>query len=380
MKTLKESLKSLTTVNNISFRCFCRIVVFTIFFWNFFTFIAFCGTNYYEVESPYKMALQKNYDMEEEEHNAEKLDLSKVHRQYLQRRDNLLVSEAKETDTKDIQKKEKEEKGDRKQIEGNKDLPDDTKQNTALKQAEEKAKEKSWIDDWVVKTDKVPHDIVGAYTSLKLALTIPLNIKSFSATETTRLGDIQRKTNLFSGSSDIGFMPAFYISVGNDRWKWFRWEFEVGYIPFRATKLKYQSSTEMQNYTFYITKQQLSLHIFTGGVNAYLQMQFFDNKIVGFIGCGVALGYAWSWDRNLSGDFLLPVVKGMLGFSMLVRDKAKLTISYNLSYMTADIPSKYKFARSKDGVVQEPGAIYNGSLKFGDIIIQGIQFEYQFYV
>ena len=70
MKTLKESLKSLTTVNNISFRCFCRIVVFTIFFWNFFTFIAFCGTNYYEVESPYKMALQKNYDMEEEEHNA----------------------------------------------------------------------------------------------------------------------------------------------------------------------------------------------------------------------------------------------------------------------------------------------------------------------
>ena len=189
---------------------------------------------------------------------------------------------------------------------------------------------------------------------------------------------IQSKKQLFTGNADIGFMPAFYISVGNDRWKWFRWEFEVGYIPFRATKLKYQSA--INNTTFLLNNKQLSLHIFTGGVNAYLQMQFFDNKIVGFIGCGLALGYAWSWDRNLSGDFLLPVVKGMLGFSMLVRDKAKLTISYNLSYMTADIPSKYKFARSKDGVVQEPGAIYNGSLKFGDIIIQGIQFEYQFYV
>ena len=338
------------------------------------------GTNYYEVENPYKMALQKNYDMEEEEHNAEKLDLSKVHQQYLKRRDSLLVAEAKETDTKDIKKKEKEQKGDRKQIEGNKDLPDDTKQNTDLKKAEKEAKEKSWIDDWVVKTDKVPHDIVGAYTSLKLGLTIPFDVKSFSATETTRLGDVQRKKNLFSGSAEVGFMPAFYIATGNDRWKWFRWEFEVGYIPFRATKLKYQSSTEMQNYTFHITKQQLSLHIFTGGVNAYLQMQFFDNKIVGFIGCGLALGYAWSWDRNLSGDFLLPVVKGMLGFSMLVRDKAKLTISYNLSYMSADIPSKYQFARSINGGVQNQGAIYNGSLKFGDIIIQGIQFEYQFYV
>ena len=70
----------------------------------------------------------------------------------------------------------------------------------------------------------------------------------------------------------------------------------------------------------------------------------------------------------------------LLGFSMLVRDKAKLTISYNLSYMAADIPSKYQFSRSRGGVVQQKQAIYNGSLKFGDIIIQGIQFEYQFYV
>ena len=367
--------------NNVYLK-FCVVFLYCLSFIFFLSFktnnAVSVESNYYEVENPYRSNLQENYVFDYNDEQQQKLDLARVHRDYKKRRKEILLAEAKSNDEADIKKKEEEQKGDRKKPDENKDIPDITKEKTKLDEREKE--EKSWIDDWIIKKDKKPHDVVGMYNSIKLALIIPNDTK-FSATEITRLGDNTTTHNLFSGKSQNGFMPALYIAVGNDKWKWFKWEVELGYIPFRASGFNYTKGDNIaDNTTFKLSKKHFSAHILSLGLNGFLQLSFLDGKVVSFIGLGVAMGYAWSWHRDLSGDFVLPVVKGALGFTILVRDKGKLNISYNISYMSLRLGSKYQFTRVINGVEQQKQAIYNGELKIKDAILNAIQFEYQFYV
>ena len=186
--------------------------------------------------------------------------------------------------------------------------------------------------------------------------------------------------DLFSGQVKYGFMPGLFLAAGNDKFKWFRWETELGYMGLRATKTdKIKTDTEA-NYgsSFTLSKKDASAHVLTLGFNAFLQHEFADRSFVGFIGLGLGIGYAWSWGKKLDSSFVLPTVSMMAGISLMLTKDSKLNISYRLMYMSFDLNSKYPF-EDKTGRLAKTRPITGGGLNFKNVFINAITLEYQFY-
>ena len=118
----------------------------------------------------------------------------------------------------------------------------------------------------------------------------------------------------------------------------------------------------------------------TLSLNNFLQHDFFNKKLVGFVGLGIGVGYAWSMGTTLSSDFVMPVVTGHLGISFMVGKKSKMNIAYTMMYSQMKLPNKYSFDRyNQYGADGSNRAIQSGTLKFNQILINGISIEYLFY-
>lgn len=278
------------------------------------------------------------------------------------------VKEEKKTETKQEEKKSKREE----KIEKT-----DTKDEKNGDKKEEK--KKSWIDDWLVENSVKPLDYTGAYATAKLMLLIP-NTVNISANETRNLYTAKSKVDLFSGQVKYGFMPGLFLAAGNDKFKWFRWETELGYMGLRATKTDKIKTDEKANpgSSFTLSKKDASAHVLTLGFNAFLQHDFADRSFVGFIGLGLGVGYAWSWGKKLDSSFVLPTVSMMAGISLMLTKNSKLNISYRLMYMSFDLNSKYPF-EDKTGRLAKTRPITGGGLNFKNVFINAITLEYQFY-
>ena len=240
-------------------------------------------------------------------------------------------------------------------------------------------KKTSWIDDWLIEKSVKPMDYTGAYATAKLMLLIP-NTVNISANETRNLYTAKSKVNLFTGQVKYGFMPGLFLAAGNDKFKWFRWETELGYISLRATKTD-KIKTDVTNNPgseFTLSKKDASAHVLTLGFNAFLQHDFADRSFVGFIGLGLGVGYAWSWGKKLDSSFVLPTVSIMAGISLMLTKNSKLNISYRLMYMSFDLNSKYPF-EDKTGRLTKTRPITGGRMNFKNVFINAITLEYQFY-
>ena len=244
---------------------------------------------------------------------------------------------------------------------------------------EKKEEKKSWVDDWLVENSVKPLDYTGAYATAKLMLLIP-NTVNISANETRNLYTAKSKVDLFSGQVKYGFMPGLFLAAGNDKFKWFRWETELGYMGLRATKTDNIKTDTKANpgSSFTLSKKDASAHVLTLGFNAFLQHDFADRSFVGFIGLGLGIGYAWSWGKKLDSSFVLPTVSMMAGISLMLTKTSKLNISYRLMYMSFDLNSKYPF-EDKTGRLPKTRPITGGGLNFKNVFINAITLEYQFY-
>ena len=240
-------------------------------------------------------------------------------------------------------------------------------------------KKTSWIDDWLIEKSVKPLDYTGAYATAKLMLLIP-NTVNISANETRNLYTAKSKVNLFTGQVKYGFMPGLFLAAGNDKFKWFRWETELGYMGLRATKTDKIKTDTKANYgsSFTLSKKDASAHVLTLGFNAFLQHEFADRSFVGFIGLGLGIGYAWSWGKKLDSSFVLPTVSMMAGISLMLTKNSKLNISYRLMYMSFDLNSKYPF-EDKTGRLTKTRPITGGGMNFKNVFINAITLEYQFY-
>ena len=246
---------------------------------------------------------------------------------------------------------------------------------------DEKKEEKktSWIDDWLIEKSVKPMDYTGAYATAKLMLLIP-NTVNISANETRNLYTAKSKVDLFKGQVKYGFMPGLFLAAGNDKFKWFRWETELGYMGLRATKTdKIKTDTNANpGSSFNLSKKDASAHVLTLGFNAFLQHDFADRSFVGFIGLGLGVGYAWSWGKKLDSSFVLPTISMMAGVSFMLTKNSKLNISYRLTYMSFDLNSKYPF-EDKTGRLAKTRPITGGGMNFKNVFINAITLEYQFY-
>lgn len=240
-------------------------------------------------------------------------------------------------------------------------------------------KKNSWIDDWLIEKSVKPLDYTGAYATAKLMLLIP-NTVNISANETRNLYTAKSKVNLFTGQVKYGFMPGLFLAAGNDKFKWFRWETELGYMGLRATKTDKikTDATNNPGSEFTLSKKDASAHVLTLGFNAFLQHDFADRSFVGFIGLGLGVGYAWSWGKKLDSSFVLPTVSMMAGISFMLTKNSKLNISYRLMYMSFDLNSKYPF-EDKTGILTKTRPITGGGMNFKNVFINAITLEYQFY-
>lgn len=357
-----------------SFICLTAVLAYTMLVEQVF------ATEFYEIETPYRKTLNSNYqyniDIDEETSNKE-IDYIKIDRVFVDK-NKQLYAEEKEA-KKAIATEAKEQTSSKRQQflqNGGKSTTADT---NIVKKQEEK---KSWIQDWFPKTSVKPFELIGAYISFKLWFSWTTS-SGISATETTSIYDTSTTKDLFTGKANFNVLPAFSIAVGNDRFKWWRWEIELGYNPTFGSEISnLTSSEEMSAYSFDISKKDISFHLLHLSMNNYLQYAFFDKTLVGYIGLGLGVGYAWSMSSTLSSDFVMPMVKGTIGFSFMLTDKAKLNVSYNLIYTNINIPSNYAFTRvrnSNGSTTESNYAIQGGSLKFKNVIINAITFEYQFY-
>ena len=282
-----------------------------------------------------------------------------------------ITKEIKEEPKKEEKKEEKKSKREEKM---------EKSDATSDKKDEKKeAKKTSWIDDWLVESSVKPMDYTGAYATAKLMLLIP-NTVNISANETRNLYTAKSKVDLFSGQVKCGFMPGLFLAAGNDKFKWFRWETELGYMGLRATKTDKIKTDEKSNpgSSFTLSKKDASVHVLTLGFNAFLQHDFADRSFVGFIGLGLGVGYAWSWGKKLDSSFVLPTVSMMAGISLMLTKNSKLNISYRLMYMSFDLNSKYPF-EDKTGRLAKTRPITGGGLTFKNVFINAITLEYQFY-
>lgn len=332
------------------------------------------NNEFYKIQAPIRKSLNQNYqyDIDVDEENVKKdLDLEKVRNVYVEKENNINKEEKKVEQELKEDKKEEKAKSKRQKFKEDKGESD-----TQISKKEQK---KTWLDSWFPDTGQKPFEMVGAYTSIKLLIADTMNT-NVSAKETTALHDTSTTKDLFSGTAKFRMMPAIMVAVGNDRFKYFRWEFELGYIPLLLKSASLKVSDDYAGYTFYMSKKDLSIHLMTLCYNNYLQYAFFDKKLVGFLGIGIGVGYGFSMGNTLSSDFAMPIVKAQLGVSFLVGRKSKVNIAYTMMYTKMDMPNKYSFDRTDQaGRDWSNRAIQKGSLKFQTIITNAISLEYQFY-
>lgn len=337
------------------------------------------ASDFYKVEQPYRESLKQYYtDIEPETNNKDNLDLEnvkKIHNSTLeelkQQELNMelvrLLQERQKTFYAEEQKQSKREQF----LQNNENVKDGDKGV--------KTQKKSWLDNWLVNKDVKPFDYVGIYSTFKLLLLWPLSIK-FSADETRSYGSATKEAHLFDGKANYGIMPGFYLSAGSDRFKYWKWEVELGYLPIRANKIQdlVIDNTANPYSAFSVSNKELSVHILNINFNNYAQYAFFDKSVVGFVGVGIGLGYAWSWDKKISSNFILPVITGQIGITFMVAKTRKMSISYRLSYMNFKINNKYPFIDEKN-YLKSNRSIIGGGISFKDLMVQGITIEYQFY-
>ncbi len=323
------------------------------------------GFEFYEVDSPYKKKMSKKYTDSSKKNDDYKVSLDDVNRTHEKNLNELYAEQLDIEKQDEIEKMERASK--RRRLINNTVSVDDNTQMPKRTDA------KSFLDKWIVIKDKKPMDVIGPYTSLKLMLMYPMQ-SSVRVEETTNTASGLVTKGIFSANAEFHIMPSFFIAVGSDQFKVWRWEFELGYLPILAGKIKdFQQYDQTKNLN--VSKKDLSVHLMTLGVNNYYQRAFFDDKLVGFIGLGIGIGYGWSMGSTIGSDFVMPIVKGSIGFSMLVNKTAKLNIAYTLLYSMMKLPSKYTFIDSGGG---SSPAIRSGTLDFGKLIINGISIEYQF--
>ena len=327
------------------------------------------GFEFYEIDSPYEKQMKKQYRRSVSKKN----DDSKINLKNIENTRktsiNALYAEQLETE-KQNEIEEKMIKTSKRQNfiknYGTETGNDDTR-------VQKKMDAKSFLDKWIIVKDKNPMDVSGPYTSFKLMFTYPV-YSSVNVRESVNTSSGIITTDIFSANAHYHIMPSFFVSVGNDQFKFWRWELEFGYIPILASRIgnfyQYDGSK-----TLNVSKKDLSVHLAMIALNNYYQHAFFDGKIVGFIGLGIGVGGGWSMGSTIGSDFVMPIVKGSVGFSMLVGKTAKLNIAYVMLYSTMKLPSKYTFIDSGGG---SSPAIRGGTIDFGRLIINGISIEYQF--
>ena len=357
------------------------LAIFLILF--LFSSITAKSVEFYEVERPYRKSLdgEYQYNIDAKENTNEYIDLDNVQKVYIKHKNDLY---AKERNTKIQNEKDKEEerRNDRKKIDQIYEESTEKKgksENTETT-IEKKKTHKSWIEEWLPKSDTKPMELLGEYLNFKVWLTWPMST-NISAKETSGYTDNYHTTQLFTGKAKYYLLPAIFISAGNDRFKWWRWEIELGYIPLLAKNTgNLVTSSETSGYTFKINNKDLSVHLLTLSLNNFLQHDFFNKKLVGFVGLGIGIGYAWSMGTTLSSDFVMPIITGHLGISFMVGKKSKMNIAYTMMYSQMRLPNKYSFNRyNQYGADGSNRAIQSGTLKFSQILINGISIEYLFY-
>ena len=340
------------------------------------------GADFYEINSPVRNALQVNYqyNIDNVESTDDRiLDAENVRKAYVSNA-NKIYAEKKETDIKLIADKDEADKAKRQKFLDTKDKQQAPATNVEKKD-DKKNEKKSWIDDWLPETSIKPFEMVGAYTSFKIMLIKPMST-NISATEKRNSSGETKSYDLFSGKTNFKFFPAFFVAIGNDRFKWFRWEVELGYLPLWSTGAgTLTSSSDMSNYTFTTTKDELSVHLTTLALNGFIQHDYFNKNLVFYIGMGIGVGYGFSFSKTLGSNFVMPIINLDAGFSFMVGKKAKINLGYRFMYSTMSMPNRYAFTRSNQygNTNSTNRAILGGSLKFDKLFINAIVVEYQFY-
>ena len=233
---------------------------------------------------------------------------------------------------------------------------------------------KSFLDYWLIEKDVNAFDYVGAFATVKLGFVWPLNTK-LSADETQVANTTQSKVHLFDAVGVYGLMPAVFLSAGNDRYKYWKWEFEIGYMPIRGKKVQ-DMKTDYTDMT--LSKKEISTHLLTLSFNNFGQYPILNKKVVLFAGIGLGIGYAWSWDYKMRGNFILPTINAQVGFSMMITKNKQVNFAYRLSYATFKLQNKYPF-HDNAGMYSSSRSIIGGGLHFKDMMVQTFTIEYQFY-
>ena len=363
---------------NIHFYCKIAICNFVIMF--FFSSFA-NSVEVSEIESPYRATLYKKYgyDIDTDEAVNKSIELENIRKVYIENKNNI-YADRKKTEIQ-IEKQKEETELERKKIEqvSEKKQTNDASTNETIL-VKKKQKQKSWIEEWLPEYETKPMDLVGEYVNVKVWLAWPYTT-GINAKETKGYTDNYKTLQLFTGKAKYYLMPAIFVSAGNDRLKRLRWEIELGYLPLIARNTgNLVSDPALQGYTFSINAKDLSVHLLTLSVNGFFQHEFLDRKLVGFIGLGVGVGYAWSMGTTLSSDFVMPVVSGHIGISFVVGKKSKINIAYSMMYSRMTLPNKYSFDRvNQYGASGSNMAIQSGSLKFDALLINAFSIEYMFY-
>ena len=326
------------------------------------------GVEFYEIEDPHRKLLgnKYRYDADVDDFEGRSPDIIDLKYSYI-KKNNYLYNEQESVRKKLALYASEEGKSSKRQRFKQQQKQNSDNDNSDVK-IEEKKISKSWIDDWLPDVSTKPMEMVGEYTAFRFWFASPM-FANVNARETNANGTM----DLFSGKAKYHIMPAFSVAFGNDRFKFWRYELELGYIPLLSSGISnFSQSGDASGLDISVTKKDLSMHLMTLAFNNFIQHEFFDKKLVGFAGLGLGVGHAWSMGAKLSSDFVMPIVTGHLGISFMIGNKSKINISYTMLYSQMSIGNKYSFA--KDG-----HAIKGGSLKFSRLLINGFSVEYLFY-
>ncbi len=362
----------MSSIKKVNF--FSKFTIFTIIF--FLAKNAEC-IEFYKVNEPNRKILSQNYEQEidEEDQGKNVVDIDLINNDFI-RKSNKLYAEKHDAEIK-IAKDNEGKLTKRQRFEQQNKLNNASfNYETSIK---EKEISKSFMDKLLPDSQIKPMEMVGVYTSFKFLFTMPMPMK-FNANETIGY-DNYKNVQLFSGNAKFSLMPAFSLAVGNDRFKLWRWEMELGYLPLISTGISgFSTSKDMSEYTFSIENKDLSMHLMTLSFNNFLQHDFFNKRLVGFVGLGLGVGYVWSMGKALLSDFVMPIVTSHLGISFMVGKKSKINIAYTMLYSQMSLPNRYGFSRKKTSNSNSNNyASRGGRIKFNQLLINGISIEYLFY-
>lgn len=362
----------MSSIKKVNF--FSKFTIFTIIF---FSAKNAESIEFYKIDEPNRKILSQNYkqEIDEEDQGKNTVDIDLINNDFIRKSDKL-YAEKHDAEIK-IAKDNEEKLTKRQRFEQQNKLNNSgLNYETSIK---EKENSKSFMDKLLPFNQIKPMEMVGVYTRIGFLLTLPMPMK-FHANEMVGY-DNYKNVQLFSGNAKYRLMPAISLAVGNDRFKLWRWEAEIGFSTLLSTGISnFYPSKDMSEYAFSIENKDLSMHLMTLSFNNFLQHAFFDNRLVGFVGLGLGVGYAWSMGKALSSDFVMPIVTSHLGISFMVGKKSKINIAYTMLYSQMSLPNRYGFSRKKTSNANSNNyASRGGRIKFNQLLINGISIEYLFY-